>query len=121
MNGVVIPGPPPATRPKPRWQALDTLDDRKEIYVTLLSRLHPCNRVRWLEWCCRNSVLPNCRLPPIVGQTTYDLLKATLKEDGDFRLSIDVFQTFWMLTIQHSLDADQALAKLVEMARKQKR
>ncbi len=118
MHGLRIPGMVP-TRPKPAYLAYDNRDDRREIFRGLLQRLHPQARVAWLKWCCQHAVFPHSQLRPTVGLKTWRLLRETLAGEDEVRLTFDVYMSFVDLTIQYDLDPAKALAKLVEMARRQ--
>lgn len=50
---------------KSRLLILDTVDDRKEVYQSLL-RLSPRSRLAWLAWCCERAPLPNSDKRPMV-------------------------------------------------------
>jgi hypothetical protein len=103
-----------------RVLALDTKDDRREIHVSLLSRLHPRSRVAFFERCCRAAVLPNSAVRPRVGKDTYRLLKLAMRDDAaDLALTNDIYMSLWHLSIQYDFSLDKALALLVRMAKKQ--
>lgn len=81
--------------------AYDNRDDRREV-VYLLEQMPPQLRVRWLWWCCRNTPGKMQMAPPPDHR-------------GDV---MEVYCDFWSLCNQLNLDADKALAKLTDMARK---
>lgn len=88
---------------KPRFLVYDNLDDRREIH-TLLAKLSPQNRKRWLGWCCRQATLGKSRFRPGVARKT----------EGH---AIEIFFDFWLLVSQFEVDVDVCVAKLAELAK----
>lgn len=111
--------------PKPasdrQWIALDTKDDRREIYH-LLDRLPPKKRLAFVRWCCRRAFHSHGYSPtkPGVLQKTIELAElARWDSSASDRLSYDLFFDIVNLNRQWFLDLDAALKRLVEMVRKE--
>jgi len=103
---------------KQRFLVFDTLDDRREVYH-LLKRLPPRRRVEWLERCCQLATLPNSKVRPGVSRKTWEDLPTVEREGGkrDEGQAVELFQNFWSLCANYTLDPDAALAMLVGMVR----
>jgi len=93
---------------------LDTVDDRREIH-SLLHRLPPADRVRFLRWACRACPARNDKKIPVPStwsmQTTLE--QAYRCDRGDLRLTNEIYADVMSLLNTWDLDAGVALAELV--------
>lgn len=95
----------------PTLLAVDTLDDRRELH-TLLHKLHPRKRVRFVEWCCAAVTRPR-QSAPVVTTGEQMVREAERCERGDDRLTNDCLMMLYSLGSQWALDMPRA-AKVLE-------
>jgi hypothetical protein len=107
---------------KPAILAVDNLDDRREI-VHLLDRLHPRKRIAFMRWCCRQAILPHgVGAHPQVNRKTLEFAEVACRdEEAAKRLTMDLFSDLYMLDVHYRFSLGAALAKLVEVAKKERR
>ncbi len=97
--------------------AFDSLDDRREIY-TLLSRLPPRKRVRFLAWVCARAVLPNSLLRPQVDRETWELAElARVDDSADRRLTLEVNMNVWQVGQSFAVDFPEVIRALEQYGR----
>lgn len=96
--------------------ALDTLDDRREIWH-LLHRLPPPARVRFVEWACGQveGVRGNRPCPMPAGEMIRDARRCGR---GDERLTNSAYMDLLMLACQWGLDMDAIARQLETWVRK---
>lgn len=101
---------------KPSLLVLDTLDDRREIH-SLLHRLPPPARVRFLAWAC--AVVPGVRgnrpLPQPMPEMVRDAVRCGR---GDDRLTNSVYFDVLVLAAQWELDLRFAAEQLERLVRR---
>jgi hypothetical protein len=88
----------------PAYLALDTPDDRRELYL-LLARLPPAARLDFLRWCCG-------RVTTAPGETPPEVLRSTRGETQE------VWRDLLFLTVQYDLDLGAAGLELVRRVRR---
>src|SRR5262245_10076525 len=94
---------PESSRGRPSVLALDTLDDRREVF-RLLDRLSPRRRLAYLAWCCRQVRTP-------AGEP----VRVAARSNGD---TFEVFFDWWHLGFQYDLDMDAAARALERQVRR---
>lgn len=97
----------------------DTRDDRQEIR-RLVGILHPATRWRFLEWCATRCKTVSGKRPGIIAEgRTADRLREAIRVGGvaDEEFSNEVYVHIWNLHVAWQLSLDEALAKLVTLAR----
>lgn len=100
----------------PTLLAVDTLDDRRELH-TLLHKLHPRKRVRFVEWCCAVVARPH-QSSPVVMTGEQMVREAERCERGDDRLTNDCLMMLYSLGSQWSLNMPAAARSLEAYVRK---
>lgn len=96
--------------------AVDDLDTRREV-VTLLGKLHPRKRVRFIEWCCAEVTRPG-RAAPVVTTDGQMIRDAERCDRGDTRLTNDCLMMWYSLGAQYELDMPRAARVLEAFVRK---
>lgn len=100
----------------PTLLAVDTLCDRRELH-TLLHKLHPRKRVRFVEWCCATVTRPR-QSAPVVTTDEQQVRDAERCERGDDRLTNLCLMDVYALGSQWNLDLPRAAKVLEEYVRK---
>lgn len=90
--------------PKSVALILDTKDDRREM-LSLLERISPRDRLRWLAWCCRQVTGPHG-----------DKVRVAARSTGEN--AIEVLMDQWQLIVQYELDPTPAAELLEKIAAK---
>lgn len=102
---------------KPQFLILDTKDDRREIYH-LLGKLPPVDRVRYLEWCCRQVRKPGQRLQPTPSRRMTDRVQQAQRFGvGDDRLTTEIYFDWWRLANTYGLDVTAAAIELERLVK----
>lgn len=102
---------------KPSLLVLDTLDDRREIW-SLLHRLSPRDRVRFLGWCCSQVAAPGSTRPtPSLLRMGEVIGMADRCDRADDRLTNEVYGDVLVLASQWGLDLGRAAVVLERRAR----
>ncbi len=98
---------------------LDTLSDRRDIYL-LLHRLPPRTRFQFLEWCCKQVPQgPGCHLPvPAIWKMATTLDRAYRSEAESERLSNEVYVDLLTLFNQYALDPLKTATALEGLVRR---
>jgi hypothetical protein len=103
---------------KPIAVVYDNLDDRRELYC-LFARLSPRHRIAFLEWCCRQSVLPNSETRPGVSAAMKERAKLAQRDSSaDEKLTIECLLDLYNLSIQWELDLAHACRALELVVRR---
>lgn len=98
--------------------AVDTLDDRREIFH-LLHRLPPASRIAFVNRVCKSVVLKGSATHPGVGRSTFALAALAMRNDkANEALTTDLFFDLWHLAMQfENFNWDSVLTDLVQWAR----
>jgi hypothetical protein len=89
---------------KPIAVVYDNLDDRRELYC-LFARLSPAQRIAFLDWCCRQSAVPNSACRPGVSAAMRERAKLAQRDSSaDEKLTIECLLDVYNLSIQYTLD-----------------
>ena len=96
--------------------------DRREIHH-LLARLHPADRVRYLEKCCANAVLNGSQIRPKLSRKTYEWAEAAVRGDSgaDDRLTLDCYVMLWELARHYNFCLSGAVLELERWGKRSKR
>lgn len=98
--------------------ALDTLDDRREIYH-LLHRLPPAGRVAYLDWCCRRATLGTSGAHPRPATWLHSRARDAGRCDrADDRLTTEIYVDVVSLANAYRFDLPAALTELVRRVRR---
>ena len=100
----------------PTLLAVDDLDDRRELH-TLLHKLHPRKRVRFVAWCCAAVTRPR-QSAPVVTTDEQWVRDAERCERGDDRLTNACYLDVLSLGSQWNLDMPRAAKVLEEFVRR---
>src|SRR3990172_248232 len=93
---------------------LDTLDDRREIWL-LLHRLSPRRRVAYLAWCCEQV---KGKLQPVASSRMAATIEdAHRSERADDRLTNEGYGDLISLGLNFGFDLGRATAELVSRGR----
>lgn len=101
-------------------RSLDTLDDRREVW-SLLARLSPKNRFRFLGWACRQCYLPRTTIHPAPSWLRMGpRIKAATSgnESQDLSLTNEIYTDLWMLVMQYGLCARATAERLESFVRR---
>lgn len=102
--------------PKPSLLAVDTLDDRREIWH-LLHRLAPWERVRFVDWCCRSVRSFGRGVRPSVHRML-DRIQSSFKDDkSDHALTNMLYADVLFLGSQWGLDVPRAAVMLEQVVK----
>lgn len=102
---------------KPTALIYDTLDDRREIW-SLLHRLHPLRRVRFLRLCCQQVTLPGGSQSPAPSYRMHERIRAALRDDtADEWLTNEIYGDLFQLAHQWRLDLDTVTRRLEEVVK----
>ena len=103
-------------------RALDTLDDRREVWW-LLHKLPPGDRYRFLAWCCRQVYLPNSRIHPTPSWLRMGprIRAAAAGDDAQDRaLTNEIDMDLFMMAMSYSLDTRAAAVTLEAWVRRRR-
>ena len=102
---------------KSQLLVLDDLDSRRELH-TLLAKLPPQDRIRFLRWCCSRCPTGQGRAPvPMVGMMKTTVSQAEHDDEGDRRFTYEVYGDLLQLFANFKLDAVQTARELEQWVR----